>query len=163
MRRLYACSFNLTSTNCYWPLLWTCSVYFFPLSPFHPLLLVSPVSEFISPFDLLKVVQFLVERTLSPSFLSARLPAIWPSNRKPFSTELLLRNRVERFHLNITRILELSQSIHSEFPRKSTEKPSWTHCIWNVCLKFFISLSVVIFPVQFWFCVCHAQTLKQFL
>jgi len=44
--------------------------------PFHPLLLVSPVSEFISPFDLLKVVQFLVERTLSPSFLSARLPAI---------------------------------------------------------------------------------------
>ena len=45
-------------------------------SPFHTLLLVSPVSEFISPFDLLKVVQFLVERTLRPYFLSARLPAI---------------------------------------------------------------------------------------
>jgi len=45
-------------------------------SPFHPLLLVSPVPEFISSLDLLKVVQFLVERTLSPSFLSLRLPAI---------------------------------------------------------------------------------------
>ena len=53
-----------------------CRCISFLSSPFHPLLLVSPVSEFISPFDLLKVVQFLVERTLRPSFLSARLPAI---------------------------------------------------------------------------------------
>lgn len=94
----------------------------FLFSPFHPLLLVSPVSEFISPLDLLKVVQFLVERTLSPSFLSVCLPAIWPTNRKPFNTELLLRNKVERFHLNITRNLELSRSIHSECPRKAIEK-----------------------------------------
>ena len=108
-------------------------------SPFHPLLLVSPLSEFISPLDLLKVVQFLVERTLSPSFLSVRLPAIWPSNRKPFSTELLLRDKVERFHLNITRNLELSRSIYSECPRKTIDKAIREHTVTEMCAWYFWS------------------------
>lgn len=101
--------------------LYMVSAFYSPF-PFHTLLLVYPLSEFISSLDLLKEVQFLVERTLRPSFLSTRLPAIWPSNRKPFSTELLLRNKVESFYLNITRNLELSRSIHSECPRKTIDK-----------------------------------------
>lgn len=68
MRRRYASSYNPTSefvTDQY-------SVHdqriSFLSSPFLPLLLLSPLSEFISPLDLLKVVQFIVERTFSPFF-----------------------------------------------------------------------------------------------